>query len=390
MIFKSMSNAKTQSDIFDLTNKESLLNFEVRKAKNDMYYLHNPVTCWPCRSFILSKNKNSYILVEVSFSENKDRLLPEFKFSRHNIKDNSIQSLGANAKEDKLGLVDLGENGSQNFWDLIACLSKCQNVDTTNFKRHKILESDKVIEINDQNFKEIIQQLIDKNYSEDALIKIIEHNFDLAEAIAKSTFQKQREKELNEFKQMLKQNCSDETGKWQPFFERCKWIFGLGLNYKFLLKFKRELKTGLGDEEDKGQSFTDFGLGVLDEYSILVELKTPDAEIFMASEGDSNTWKISQKLANSLVQVLSQKTAWVSNIKNKFPVDPRCILIYGNTNQIDNEIKKATFEMFRRDSRNIEVITYDELFKRAYYIVNGTPMFDDYLQLKIKKHKTTI
>lgn len=243
----------------------------------------------------------------------------------------------------------------------------------------KFVNTENIIEINDKNYKEIIQQLINKNYSKDVLSKIIERDFDLAKVLIKSAIQKERERELREFEKMLKENCSDETGKWQPFFKRCKWIFGLGLDYKFLSKMKRELKTGLGDEDNKGQSFADFGLGVLDEYSVLVELKTPNAEIFMASEGDSNTWKISEKLVNSLVQILSQKTAWVSNYNNKFPVDPRCILVYGRISQIDNEIKKTTFEMFRRDSRNIEIIAYDELFKRAYYIVYGKSMPDNYL-----------
>ena len=31
-------------------------------------------------------------------------------------------------------------------------------------------------------------------------------------------------------------------------------------------------------------------------------------------------------------------------------------------------IKKKTFELFRRDSRNIEIITYDELYERAKFI----------------------
>ncbi len=34
------------------------------------------------------------------------------------------------------------------------------------------------------------------------------------------------------------------------------------------------------------------------------------------------------------------------------------------------EIKQKTFELYRRDSRNVEILTYDELYERAYYIVN--------------------
>ena len=58
--------------------------------------------------------------------------------------------------------------------------------------------------------------------------------------------------------------------------------------------------------------------------------------------------------------------------------DPKVIFIIGNyknempdvDNDINDKIKADTFERYRRDCRNIEIITYDELYERAYYIVN--------------------
>ena len=35
----------------------------------------------------------------------------------------------------------------------------------------------------------------------------------------------------------------------------------------------------------------------------------------------------------------------------------------------DNLIKSETFELFRRNNRNVDIITYDELFERAYHMV---------------------
>ena len=53
------------------------------------------------------------------------------------------------------------------------------------------------------------------------------------------------------------------------------------------------------------------------------------------------------------------------------------ILIIGNSkkqiheirNITERELKSDTFELFRRDSRNVEIITYDELYERAKFIV---------------------
>jgi hypothetical protein len=49
----------------------------------------------------------------------------------------------------------------------------------------------------------------------------------------------------------------------------------------------------------------------------------------------------------------------------------------GSWDQINNDsigikrIKEKTLELFRRDSRNVELVTYDELYERARFIVHN-------------------
>jgi hypothetical protein len=56
-------------------------------------------------------------------------------------------------------------------------------------------------------------------------------------------------------------------------------------------------------------------------------------------------------------------------------VDPKAILIIGSDaafnedNDRERSIKYRTFELFRRDSRNIDILTFDELYERAEFIV---------------------
>ena len=40
-----------------------------------------------------------------------------------------------------------------------------------------------------------------------------------------------------------------------------------------------------------------------------------------------------------------------------------------SSNDRERDAKQRTLELFRRDSRNIEIVTYDELFDRAKFIV---------------------
>ena len=45
--------------------------------------------------------------------------------------------------------------------------------------------------------------------------------------------------------------------------------------------------------------------------------------------------------------------------------DPRCLVIVGNTAQLDSPAKQNSFEYFRGAQRTTEIITFDELFKKV-------------------------
>ena len=45
--------------------------------------------------------------------------------------------------------------------------------------------------------------------------------------------------------------------------------------------------------------------------------------------------------------------------------NPRCLIVAGNgEKELDNEVKKEFFELYRSSLQGIEIITYDELFKK--------------------------
>lgn len=88
-------------------------------------------------------------------------------------------------------------------------------------------------------------------------------------------------------------------------------------------------------------------------------------------------------------QILEQKASGILKIEttrelyaddyseiNQSAYDSKAVLIVGSWDQIDDvsepagikKMKRKTLELFRRDSRNIEIITYDELLERASFI----------------------
>ena len=173
---------------------------------------------------------------------------------------------------------------------------------------------------------------------------------------------------------------------WQHFFSKNDWIFGYGLDYKFLGILQKEAHISNTDLSGKGGVIGDFLLGC-NKFTVLVELKRPDTDLFK-NKNRSNSWSLSNELIDAFSQILEQKASWQiqaeSNANNNYnndgeiikqkTIDPKTILIIGNSSQYSGEtkelqIKAKSFELFRRDSRNVEIVTFDELFERAKFIV---------------------
>ena len=175
--------------------------------------------------------------------------------------------------------------------------------------------------------------------------------------------------------------------EWQSFFEKNTWIFGYGLDYRFLSILQREPAYSDSDLDGTNTVIGDFLLGST-EFTVLVELKRPDASLFERDKYRSRVWRLSRELQDSVSQILAQKAVWqIKSLSGAYTdsgarisqktYDPKCILLLGSRKQFagddrDKDTKSATFELFRRDSRNIEILTYDELYERAYYLVNQT------------------
>lgn len=173
--------------------------------------------------------------------------------------------------------------------------------------------------------------------------------------------------------------------QWQVFFENNSWIFGYGLDYRFLSILQREASVSSIDIDGKNEVKSDYLLGDKN-FTVLVELKRPDTPLFEGVKDRSESWRLSKDLTYAVSQILAQKAEWQVKAQttqydgNGNPIeqntfDPKTILIIGHTDQFSGKtktdaIKKKTFELYRRNSRNIEIITYDELFQRAKFIVN--------------------
>lgn len=208
-----------------------------------------------------------------------------------------------------------------------------------------------------------------------------------------------RKKQLAMFEAMMEQPeywmqyCSErnigsnsEERAWQHFFMNNEWIFGYGLDYRYNGLLQREAHLSEQDLDGSEAVISDFLLG--DKlFTTFVEIKKPSTPLFGKVKNRSGSWCLSDDLIYAVSQILEQKASgqikmsrpqynYDGGIMQQAAYDSKVVLLIGHWRELsgtpslkEQEIKKKTLELFRRDSRNIEILTYDELYERAKYIV---------------------
>lgn len=194
-------------------------------------------------------------------------------------------------------------------------------------------------------------------------------------------------KALAEFRANLDKSLTEP--EWQKFFEKNPWIFGHGLQHVFLNKVSEKLETTTtGAAFDQNGKRVDGFLHTQAEVSqyVLVEIKRADTELLKSSAYRSGCWSASSELSDAVTQVQKTTFDFAKNrfhdrLKDEFgndigqsiyAVQPRSYLVIGNTKELTgNDDKVACFELYRRNISAPEIITFDELYHRAKFIVDN-------------------
>lgn len=107
--------------------------------------------------------------------------------------------------------------------------------------------------------------------------------------------------------------------------------------------------------------------------AILVELKTPVTRL-LGGKYRKAVFKPSAELSGSVIQALDYRRELSSNVQSLLQntekkielFNSRCVVVAGNAAiELDTEEKRRSFELYRASLKDVEIITYDELFKKA-------------------------
>lgn len=287
------------------------------------------------------------------------------------------------------------------FQKLVAFLQLLSELDLASIdERRIVLRDEKNIGIDEETAKKVKAILIQPD-GQKIIDELIKSGIITSRDIINVGYRKKQVEIFNKLlhtqgylEEYRKENSIKDTKPekvWQHFFQNNEWIFGYGLDYRFLGILQNEAHIASEDLAGRDGAISDSLLGC-NKFTVLVEIKKPDTPLFENSKNRANSWKLSDDLIESLSQILEQKASWQIkgevNANNNFndrgeliqqkTLDPKSILIIGSDSQFEGtekvkQVKLRTFELFRRDSRNIEILTYDELYERAKFIVSHTP-----------------
>jgi hypothetical protein len=307
----------------------------------------------------------------------------------------SMNAPWSDIPSDSLGALKAGEGfrlhlDSATTLRLRKCLDDFYAISTSGGVRPgrttlTVAQANEIIRV-DRDRAEIIKSLLQQGYPEEVWDALVHAKPDLATSLSYARIYADRATVLAEFEDKLKQRKVAESW-WQSFFEQNKWIFGYGLNYLILRPVGNQPRYGGLDVRGKGLQKGDFleASQATIKFTVLVEIKRPDAPLLKAAPYRAGAWQVSDDLAGGTAQVQANCHTWelegsrtfhnaeVLAAARIFTVQPKGILVIGHLHELDDIDKRTSFQLFRRNMANPEIITFDELFERAKFITEHVP-----------------
>ena len=174
---------------------------------------------------------------------------------------------------------------------------------------------------------------------------------------------------IENYKKMLIEKKGENI--WQSFLNMNPFILSMAFGYPIIM-VQEKASVGGRKFSGKGDRLTDFLVkNSMTDNTAIVEIKTPQTKLLNTSTYRDGVYTPSSDLSGPINQALAQKyqleheftiikdNSEISDIKS---YSVHCCLIIGTMPSEDEQRK--SFELFRRNSKAVEIITFDELLTK--------------------------
>jgi len=179
-------------------------------------------------------------------------------------------------------------------------------------------------------------------------------------------------------------NWNDNIGNnneefWQQLFQNHTWILSQIFSCPFILIGKKFYCGGKEDDDKGGVKGDLLYKNDLTGNLAFIEIKTPETKIignkYRGDEDgkDNVIFSMGDELTGGINQVLNQRKIYLNthgDNNGKFLHNAKCILVIGKIKNLRSNDEKKSFELYRSFSKEVEIITFDELFGRIQTFLN--------------------
>lgn len=169
---------------------------------------------------------------------------------------------------------------------------------------------------------------------------------------------------IKEFENMLDQNMVESV--WQNWFKHNDWVLG------------SEFVRILDDREIDTSHIADYLMQGYDGFLDIIEIKRPTENLpFWADKQDHGNYVPSFDLTKAITQATAyiyevereaNSVKFLDRVGNIKIIKPRCVLIYGRSDDWNDEQKKS-YRILNSGYHNLTIMTYDHVLSRAKRIL---------------------
>lgn len=177
------------------------------------------------------------------------------------------------------------------------------------------------------------------------------------------------ERLIARYEEMITKDLNED--EWQQFFNENPIILSLAFGYP-IIKVQDRASVGGRKFSGSGEKITDFLVkNSMINSAAIIEIKTPQKKLLNEKPFRDAVYTPSSELSGSINQALDQKHMFereIAVIKENSGIydlksySVHCCLIIGTIPS--DEDRQKSFELFRRNSKNVEIVTFDELLKK--------------------------
>ncbi len=185
---------------------------------------------------------------------------------------------------------------------------------------------------------------------------------------------------LRQFNELFHGSALNEDESfWQQFFKDHSWVLARLFSHPFVL-IQDQAYVGGKTITNQGGSLADFLFAnPVSGNVLIVEIKSPKTKL-LARQYRNRVYPISEELAGAVTQVLTNRRTLIEEYRFRREKEqpweafsPKCLVLAGSMKSEGlAESQRSSFELFRNQLRDLDIVSFDELAAQIDSLVRIT------------------